>query len=226
MRIGTSLWACSECGSAGDPSADQCGECGFKNRAPREIRPDGLSEEIYEAVHEGISQAGQSSPLFPGWYVYLMVNPETNYVFYVGMTMKPSKRLAAHLGDRSSAVFTWRQDRDVEPHMVVLAHFRTLEEARKAEEKLISFVPGLVNRDIEITRQRIRRVEGRHILARRHRPKSMMAGSFAMTPAEKQQAYRDRKKAAEPWKSARSNAPKLTPAEKQRAYRERQKAKS
>ena len=136
-----------------------------------------------------------------------MVDPDTDCVFYVGITMHPHTRLSAHLGDRSSAVFAWREDSDKDPHMVVLGRFPTLEEARDAEERLITFVPGLVNRDVEITRQRIRRAGSCHILVRRRQANSIIvANGNASKPTPKRIA--------------------LTAAAKQRAYRERQKAKS
>jgi hypothetical protein len=41
--------------------------------------------------------------------------------------------------------------------MVSLGLFYTFELARKAEERLIAFLPGLVNRDVEQTQRRVKR---------------------------------------------------------------------
>jgi hypothetical protein len=112
-----------------------------------------------------------------------MVDPDTDCVFYVGITMYPATRLSSHLGDRASAVFAWAQEKGVEPHMVVLGRFPTLEEAREAEERLISFVPGLVNRDVEATRRRIRDAGSCHILMRRRPPNSMTTAASRVASA-------------------------------------------
>jgi predicted GIY-YIG superfamily endonuclease len=93
----------------------------------------------------------------PKWHVYLMIDPETDSPVYVGLTTRFDSRRTAHFCNSDGPVHQWIRDNGRWPIMVSLGLFYTFDLARRAEERLIAFLPGLVNRDVEPTRRRVKK---------------------------------------------------------------------
>jgi ribosomal protein L37E len=157
-------FACSECGAAvADSSSTNCSECGYKG-PEAEIRQEscaqGLHALLYEGLHARVAQAqSEEKEIWPEkWHVYLVIDPENDKPFYVGMTGYNSVnvRLSSHLSDRASAVKEWAREHGRRPKIVSIGQFNTMEQARRSEETLIAFLPNLVNRDVEPTRRRVK----------------------------------------------------------------------
>jgi hypothetical protein len=144
---------CSECGAAASADTDACEECGFRNKAA--LQPGFVSKDLYEDVHEGVPAAKEGVG-WAKWWVYMFIDPRNDVPVYVGLTMYLGTRKAAHFSSDQSAVFQWIREHGLRPKMITIGYFPTRIAARQAEEALIAFIPGLVNRDCKATRRRMK----------------------------------------------------------------------
>ena len=91
--------------------------------------------------------------------LYLVKDEAEDRVIYVGITNDPVSRSKQHTSDPASAVWCYINERGeayAENILFVdVAVFPTRAEARSAEERLISTLPGLVNRDVDMTKRRV-----------------------------------------------------------------------
>lgn len=81
-------------------------------------------------------------------YVYGLVDPRTEQIFYVGVSKYPNFRLEQHRSDQLSSAYDLIQDMQDEGWqcgMEILQKFETRRQALDHELRLIRTLPGLVN---------------------------------------------------------------------------------
>lgn len=82
-------------------------------------------------------------------YVYGLVDPRTDQIFYVGKTVQQSGRYYAHSKDSSSAAYPRMRElaeAGFEAEMRILGTFPTEDRALDYEYELINSMRGLLNR--------------------------------------------------------------------------------
>lgn len=87
--------------------------------------------------------------LYDDWYVYELVDPRTNEVFYIGKTATPKRRLSDHWRNPESAAYARLREISEAGEiglMRVIAKFPTEYEALDYEGYLIRKTAGLLNR--------------------------------------------------------------------------------
>jgi hypothetical protein len=136
-----------------DPERETCAECGAGRRSAQirsECSPQGIHERLHAVVSETQTQEAACN-------LYLIVDPVTDVPFYVGITgYAVEVRLSCHLSDQNSAVYEWVRENGRRPRIVLVGRFPNRALARKGEESLIAFIPGLSNRDVAATRRRVK----------------------------------------------------------------------
>lgn len=83
-------------------------------------------------------------------FVYKLIDPRDNVIFYVGITARPKIRFQSHRNDRLSAA--WPRIREIqncghECRMEIISEFSDRNSALEHEHKLISSLPELLNKD-------------------------------------------------------------------------------
>jgi hypothetical protein len=92
-------------------------------------------------------------------YVYLLVDPADNCVFYVGISINPWNRFYAHCHDRTSAVWdflgflTQNCARGRDEILHIYEHCTSRQMALDVERYLIATIPGLMNKPQYIPRR-------------------------------------------------------------------------
>ena len=115
-----------------------------------------MAEGVHADLHEGVPPADEESVApAPCHHLYMFIDPRNKTPIYVGITMYLQSRLSAHMTSSESAVGEWSRQNGVDPQMILIASFPTRDAARRAEERLIAFVPSLTNRDVQATRSRV-----------------------------------------------------------------------
>lgn len=85
------------------------------------------------------------------WFVYVLIDPRNNKVFYVGCSVAPKERLKAH--KYSMAGSAWLRcaeirDSGLRPEVKSIRRFTVRQNALEFESKMIRETPGLVNLSI------------------------------------------------------------------------------
>jgi predicted GIY-YIG superfamily endonuclease len=88
------------------------------------------------------------------WVVYLATDMETGNARYVGITSNLRRRTLAHISDSESAIRAATED-GAKLQMFPIAEFDDEGSARFLEHALITSIPGLLNRDIAVHKNRL-----------------------------------------------------------------------
>ena len=83
-------------------------------------------------------------------FVYALIDPRNQQIFYIGITIAPQIRMRAHRGDPCSSA--WKRIREIEAsgyecEMEIMGEFESRNDALALEYEFINYFPELVNID-------------------------------------------------------------------------------